>query len=1613
MTRLVSALLAAAAVLFLSVVLAGCAEERPAIDRVQPGALDKTFFVGADLYDAADNPEFWTQATLIDVGYGASQSGLFTSTYAQPMARLKWQITEELLIGRLSYERIDGTDGKGVGAKTDQGVIVVAFDIEDHFDITYAYNATTGEQLNIIEENSSDRPWYERTHMRVDFSKNLNVDSYDFDTLSLVGLYGGVSYESLAFDVEDPNSPEAPYFDTKNGYFDITSKAFAKPGVIDLSALGWGIDTFPSCFLDADFMSGTWPSGSCSPVELTIRHGFRRVANHDYAPAEWDGFRQQSYGAFTVERFGYAQNFGMVDDQWHRFPAKYAIWDRSHYYEDPEAMTGAVACFTPDTTPYGGDPHRDEDDDGTEDECAAVGNGSKCDTFEQKCTLPFQERTAHAIPWFYTSGSNPTYFEPTRWATHEWDVAMRAAVRTAKYAECQRVGGEDCAGRFPVWFGQQDENVAAVALAREVDDCRDGVAYAELDGDEAACTALADSIGAARGLSEGVISVAKMSEMVVLCHSPTEANDPEACGGPRLPASVTAAQCAAAEAAATDDVLLAVCRSAQQVRRGDLRFHQVNVMTEPQTPSPWGIYTDAEDPLTGETVSASINVWSHVNDLWSQGVVDILRYIEGELETSEITDGEYVRDWSLAAAAASGRGLAPRMDREEVERRMAEFARAPGQDAAAEADAPELDLEKIKTSAVYQATKQLVSEASGVASSVDAVSTLAPIYAARRAQAAGTMVEAELMTKAVQELNGIAGLPVTDGLMDLVSPLRGGNPTLQRQLRHLTENALAERGACVLHEAAAPLSLTALSQVMQQKFGAFDPTQTPDEQQARAEKMRVYLARRAHFAVVAHEMGHSIGLRHNFVSSSDAWGYRPQYWQLRTRDGAVDTPCEDLDANGANCVGPRFWDPITDDEHDNLMHMFMHSSVMDYAGEPTQDFMGLGAYDFAAARMFYGDVVAVHADESYAVGTPRGNGMLQKMDNFGGILGIQPAYGDEDIHYSMLQARFDLIQDCQPIDPQTLMPASYDPALDGEWHPTLDGLVVEVDGQYTQCRQQPVDYARWGDLRYPANDEVSGYFGGSVAVDRDNRVRVPYGFATDRWADLGNASVYRHDNGADTYEIFDFLMTQQEVGHIFDNYRRGRQGFSVRKASNRTLSRFNEKLRDGAKGLALFRNIYTDFALENGWNADGTWAALAPLFFRDQILSSGIVFDHFVRTAARPEPGPHFYFANEPSRGVLLSSRDTVGNAGSTQVTVPNGATGYYGDVAAGGKQVENALSNDFGEYDSDIVLNAGSYYDKMYAAMLMTESVDNFISSSRSDFVDARYRAVSLADLFPDGYRRWLANSLTGDAFLKGPRVATDSTGHPLLDADGYPAHPIGWTTWWGDTPEACFPVDGTVACESYGSKAFGVALANNAPEHTAALDPQIGWEQHKFLIAWTLAYLPENQQQTWIDQLRIWELGVDADPGFENRIEFHHPSGKVYVAKTFGKEEIFGQTVQRGIAARILEYANALLVDAYEVSAGPDLDSDGYADWFIPNVDSTTGQVPVRWDSDISWITEESFISPVGAEGCNPTENYACTCAANRACMELSDYVSVPFFLRQSIAAYGIDNPSPKGVY
>ncbi len=248
-------------------------------------------------------------------------------------------------------------------------------------------------------------------------------------------------------------------------------------------------------------------------------------------------------------------------------------------------MTGPVECFTPTTTPVGADPHRDVNGDGTEDECAAVGRGSRCDTFKQRCTLPYRDRTAEADRLVLHRGLQPRVLRaPPARATHEWDVALRSAVMTARYAECLQHRATPTAPRqYPMYSGQMDDERRRDrrSPARSTTAAQ-GRAYAGQPTATPSPTASAPT----RGYSAGVIAAGQDAGDDRALPQPGRGQRP---AGLRLaracPPSVTARRRAPTARTSGDrGASNATCSAAITARMGDLRYHQVNAIDRPADP---------------------------------------------------------------------------------------------------------------------------------------------------------------------------------------------------------------------------------------------------------------------------------------------------------------------------------------------------------------------------------------------------------------------------------------------------------------------------------------------------------------------------------------------------------------------------------------------------------------------------------------------------------------------------------------------------------------------------------------------------------------------------------------------------------------------------------------------------------------------------------------------------------------------------------------------------------------------------------------------------------------------------------------------------------------------
>src|SRR5690606_39244909 len=138
-----------------------------------------------------------------------------------------------------------------------------------------------------------------------------------------------------------------------------------------------------------------------------------------------------------------------------------------------------------------------------------------------------------------------------------------------------------------------------------------------------------------------------------------------------------------------------------------------------------------------------------------------------------------------------------------------------------------------------------------------------------------------------------------------------------------------------------------------------------------------------------------------------------------------------------------------------------------------------------------------------------------------------------------------------------------------------------------------------------------------------------------------------------------------------------RHGFSVRSASSRILGRYNEKMRDGAKGMTLLRNNIHDFAIENGFEPTSLMLMYNNYWdLWENMLASGMAFDHFARQLQRPEAGGH---ADPRETGQSLTI-PLVYDDFTPAMLVPDGPQGYWNAVGIGGKLVENRLSSNKGE---------------------------------------------------------------------------------------------------------------------------------------------------------------------------------------------------------------------------------------------------------------------------------------------------------------------------------------------
>ncbi|MCO4759886.1 MAG: hypothetical protein KC502_00120 [Myxococcales bacterium] len=383
------------ALVALAALAGGCAQDLEEINRVQPNYIKKAELLGR---------EFYVRTTVVGTQ--------FTSAYAFPgsmssTGRGVYEIQENALLFYRTYEFIqnsesyamksdtdtplrdkDGnvvkhavlkdyqrvrctaetsaalcggtsiTDGKGwcadgakpsIGGESDhhgfcvtkatryvyRGAPLFAYPISSHFDITFGYSAASGEKNSVKSENTSDRKWYNRDYIRVDWGSGATM-SYETDVLA--GMIGaGKSAHATVYEGEV--GPEGDKFemgvdtrygkDVKQKYLTFVNRYLLSAPTTYLNGFG----AIPICFFYP------WYTGAiydCLTEEVKVRTFFLEVPNFEgtkvpdrqYVAREMDDVEFEKFGFFRSERPAYDTQYTKSFSNAIRRAQRHRIWDR-------------------------------------------------------------------------------------------------------------------------------------------------------------------------------------------------------------------------------------------------------------------------------------------------------------------------------------------------------------------------------------------------------------------------------------------------------------------------------------------------------------------------------------------------------------------------------------------------------------------------------------------------------------------------------------------------------------------------------------------------------------------------------------------------------------------------------------------------------------------------------------------------------------------------------------------------------------------------------------------------------------------------------------------------------------------------------------------------------------------------------------------------------------------------------------------------------------------------------------------------------------------------------------------------------------------------------------
>ncbi|GAB4205893.1 MAG: hypothetical protein OHK0013_22090 [Sandaracinaceae bacterium] len=957
---------------------AGCMEVQPEVNRVQTNLIDKSVFEG----------DWWYTRTVIglpddaawaigDAGSGAPWPGAMANfdiaSQSGVIGRIRWVIDENFLYAYRASEIIPGSNPDARDPEF-RGSPLAVFRIINHVDVRREFNPVTGEPSNVISENT-DRRWYDRQFVRVDWSQNLVTFGQFGAGLEIDALFGVFRREPANLGITDEGNLDlpaawAPQFVTVGEDEDYRFRSEWPTGSEDtvhyMSFVTQEMWTPLQCF-----------GNSCgTSIAITMRDAFLRVPpEHDYAVEVLSNSEYDRFGIIRTEQRTYIRG-GQPRAALGQFCRADADCETDACDLERNICVGGLTDELGETDylTYYRLRHNFYVDSLTDQECTADwqcsnryglgsgerANGSVCDQYARRCTIPLADRVVRPVRYRLSPGY-PTYLLRSAFeVVSMWNEAFMQGNRA--------IHGRSAPSGEPVSCQSADPTQYCF--------CGDTISSPEVDPVTRSCPFRIDFFQPpnARGVTSGEdydCWIAGAGDAPVAdVANPTEFSQYD-------PAVWTQLHFVGSECMLVLDVN-SCDRDRNQAceQLGDIRYNMFNFVTAAASGF-CGVMQPMQDPITGEAIVSPVNMGGQCLDNFGIQPLVYWPILRGEQPADDLLSGDDIRRYfenlgnvqpPVGIAPGGGAGYDPSdpsrpalpVDlgahfRDHIERLRDQLISLRGPEGRAQ-----LLSDRLHTLDRDPRGRELMRRlGAAVASEGFPAPNALEQLAASAMDAPGAMAGRAVDVNDTESLARVS--PFADEFLDGV----------MQEMEH--ERALLQSGTCMMHERPAL--------VLQSQYGEYWAEAFRGRELSEA---RIRWAQAWHRAVMQHELGHGLGLEHNFAATFDRDNYFPAYYRIARENPLPQMEEFDRPANGGNGDGV-----VTADEAQRYyaelqrvrqlrnragLGNFTASSTMDYPGD-LSDIMGIGFYDRAAIYYNYFNAV-----ETY-VGDPRLNAPGTSMND--------------------------------------------------------------------------------------------------------------------------------------------------------------------------------------------------------------------------------------------------------------------------------------------------------------------------------------------------------------------------------------------------------------------------------------------------------------------------------------------------------------------------------------------------------------------------------------------------------------------------------------------------------